>query len=612
MQVDNLRYQRKEADMLRRNLLLLPLLTLLVCGPGRGQATVTPAGAAPVPPPSAEEQPPKLDPETEKKALDLVETLAEQVLNLHTAANRVRAEIQVADLLWVRDEKRARTLFSAAVNQLINQISDLDYSDPEVYNEMTRISGLRGDLILRLAVHDADMAIDVLNRTHFQGDNRSRYGANWTANNESYLEMSLANAIVANNSEAALKLARASLSRGVSGDIISFLPKLYQKDTKAAQSLYQDVVSRIKDDNVSRNGALANNAWGLLNSFQPPQADEDTFRDLLTTMLGYLLSMSRQTQQDINAAQGLNRQIERIMPLIEKYAPARAVELRDWSRGVDKTVDPNARMYQEMMRLTEKGTVDELLALASKYPPEFQSLIYQNAAWKATGSGDTARGKEIADKISDPVQRRQVIDQLDNLAARNAQGDNKIVEARRLAEKTTNINRKIDILLQSAMSLVATDKKAALDLLSEAKSVLAATPQSAAELTAEFSIMRIYLRVDPQQVFAMLQPMVGRLNELVSAAVVLDGIDYRYLKDGEWIMQNGNGLSSMVMSLDRMLADLGRVDFERARALADQIGRPEMRVMMEIDLVQTTIKGRPSPNLMSFPGRITAGNVIIN
>jgi len=77
-------------------------------------------------------------------------------------------------------------------------------------------------------------------------------------------------------------------------------------------------------------------------------------------------------------------------------------------------------------------------------------------------------------------------------------------------------------------------------------------------------------------------------------------------------MQNGNGLSSMVMSLDRMLADLGRVDFERARALADQIGRPEMRVMMEIDLVQTTIKGRPSPNLMSFPGRITAGNVIIN
>jgi len=99
MQVDNLRYQRKEADMLRRNLLLLPLLTLLVCGPGRGQATVTPAGAAPVPPPSAEEQPPKLDPETEKKALDLVETLAEQVLNLHATANRVRAEIQVADLL---------------------------------------------------------------------------------------------------------------------------------------------------------------------------------------------------------------------------------------------------------------------------------------------------------------------------------------------------------------------------------------------------------------------------------------------------------------------------------------------------------------------------------
>ena len=598
--------------MLRRNLLLLPLLTLLVCGVGRGQATVTPAGTTPVPPPNAEEQPPKLDPETEKKALDLVETLAEQVLNLHAAANRVRAEIQVADLLWVRDEKRARTLFGAAVNQLTNQISDLDYSDPEVYTEMGRINNLRQEVVMRIAPHDGDLAIDALARTRFQGDNRTRYGGNWTANSEANLEMMLANVISGQNPEAALKLARASLARGVSGNLMTFLPLLYKKDVKAAQTFYQEIVSRIKDDDPSRNPELANNAWNLLLSFQPPRADEDTYRDLLTTMLGNILSINRQTQQGMNQAQNMYYQVERITPLVEKYAPARAAELRDWSRGIEKTIDPGAQIHQEIRRVSEKGTADEILALAAKYPPEYQALLYQNAAWKAASSGDSARAKEIAEKISDPVQRRQVIDQLDNMAARAVEGENRVVEARRLAEKATNINRKIDILLQSAMSLVATDKKAALDLLSEAKSVLAAAPQSAAELNAEFSIMRIYLRVDPQQVFPMLQPMVGRLNELVSAAVVLDGIDYRYLKDGEWIMQNGNGLSAMVMALDRMLADLGRVDFDRARTLADQIGRPEMRMMMEIDLVQTTIKGRPAANQMSFPGRIIAGNGIIN
>jgi hypothetical protein len=562
--------------------------------------------------PAAPEQPPKLDPQTEKKALDLAEALAEQVLNLHATTNRIRAETQVADVLWARDEKRARTLFNAAVSQLASQISDLDYADPEVYTEMTRINGLRQELLMRIAPHDGDMAIDALNRTHFQGDNRTRYGGNWTANSEANLEMLLANVIATKNPEAALKLARVSLSRGVSINLITFLPRLYQKDASSAKSFYQEIVSRIKDDNPNRNPELASNAWTLLNSFQPPQADDDTFRDLLTTMLASILSINRQTQQGLNQAQNMYYQIERIAPLVEKYAPSRSAELREWSRGLEKTLDPNAQIYQEIRRVSEKGSADDILALAAKYPPEFQSLLYQNAAWKAVSSGDTAHAKEIAEKISDPVQRRQVMDQLDNQAARAAEGNNKVVEARRLSEKASTVNRKIEILLQSALSLAASDKKAALDLLSEAKSVLAATPQSAAELNAQIQLIQAYLRLDPDQAFAQLQPLLVRLNDLVAAAVILDGVDYHYLKDGEWVMQGGNALGNLVLSLNRMLAGLGRVDFDRARTLADQIGRPEMRVMMEIDLVQTTISGKPTMGPMLFGGRMVSNGVFIN
>jgi hypothetical protein len=597
--------------MLRPSLLLVTALALIACGAVHGQVTVTssvPGGSITAP----SEQPLKLDPETEKKALDLVETLSEQVLNLHASPNRIRAQTQVGDLLWVRDEKRARTLFNAAVSQLANEISELDYGDPNVYNDMSRISQMRQELLLRLAAHDGDLAIAALNQTRFQGDNRSRYSGNWPAENEANLEMALANVMVAKSPESALKLARSSLSRGVSNNIVSFLTTLYKQDVKSAQTLYQEIAAKVKEDNVGRNPELANNAWNLLSVFQPPQADEDTYRDLLSSMLGNLVAMNRQTQQGMNLAQNMYYQIERIIPLVEKYAPARAAELREWTRGVEKTLDPNAQLYQELRRVSEKGSVDDILALVPKAPPGFQNLLYQNAAWKAVTSGDTARAKEIAEKIADPVQRRQVLDQLDNQAARTAEGNNRVVEARRLSEKATTVNRKMEILLQSAMSLAGSDKKAALDLLSEAKSVLATAPQSAAELNAQIQLVQAYLRVDPEQAFGQLQPLVMRLNELVSAAVVLDGLDYRYLKDGEWIMQGGNALSNMVMSLDRMLASLGRVDFDRARTLADQIGRPEMRVMMEIDLVQTTLNPKSNPNLIFFGGRITSGSMIIN
>jgi hypothetical protein len=189
--------------MHRPSLLLVALAGLLVCSICHGQVTTaTSITSVPMPPPSTD-PPPKLDPETEKKALDLVETLSEQVLNLHASANRIRAGSQVADLLWVRDEKRARTLFGAAVSQLANEISELDYGDPNVYTEMGRIYQLRQELLMRLAAHDGDLAIAALNQTRFQGDNRNRYSGNWTADSEANLEVSLANVIVGKSPESA-------------------------------------------------------------------------------------------------------------------------------------------------------------------------------------------------------------------------------------------------------------------------------------------------------------------------------------------------------------------------------------------------------------------------
>src|SRR6185295_16084506 len=120
--------------------------------------------------------------------------------------------------------------------------------------------------------------------------------------------MNVANIIVAKDPAVALKLARSSLARGVSWNVISFLPQLYQKDQKLGQELYQDLVTQTKNENMTRNPEAANNAFNLLNSFQPPQANEDTYRDLLTTVLGYVLGGNRQTQTGLSMAQNFYHQ----------------------------------------------------------------------------------------------------------------------------------------------------------------------------------------------------------------------------------------------------------------------------------------------------------------
>jgi len=462
-------------------------------------------------------------------------------------------------------------------------------------------------LIMRIAAHDAELAITALRQTRLQIDNNTMSRGGWNAESEAGLEMNVAAIIVGKDPAAAAKLARNSLARGASWNVISFLPQLYQKDQKAGQDLFKDIVTKIKGDNMTRNPELANNAWNLLNTFQPPQADEDTFRDLLTTVLGYVLNGSRQTQTGMSMAQNFYHQLDRIAPLVEKYVPSRTPELRDWSQAVEKTLDPQVKMYQDLNKVSRNGTVDEMLALAATYPPEFRSLLYQNAAWKAITNGDTVRAREIAEMISDPIQRRQVIDQLDNQTARVAEGNNKIIEARRLVDKTKNINQKIDIIVRTATTVAAEgDKKSALDLLNEAKNILAAAPQSAGQLTGQVRVAQAYLKIDPDQCFAMLQPLIVKLNELVAAAAVLDGIDFQYLKDGEWVMPGVNNLGGVITSLDLTLAALGQTDFDRARGLADQVERPEMRVLIEIDLAQTALGGKPI-NLPLFNGRVYSG-----
>jgi len=551
----------------------------------------------------------KVDPATEKKALDLIESLSEQVGNLHASSNRMRAQITVADLLWSRDEKRARSLFNAALALLSARISEIDYGDPDVYQEISRVFSLRQELIVRIAVHDSDLALTALRQTRSQPDNKLR--GTFEFQNEAALEMNVANIIVAKDPAAALKLARSSLARGVSWNVISFLPQLYQKDQKLGQELYQDLVTQTKNENMTRNPESANNAFNLLNSFQPPQANEDTYRDLLTTVLGYVLGGNRQTQTGLSMAQNFYHQLDRIAPLVEKYAPSRSAELREWSQVVERTLDPQVKMYQDLQKVSQNGTVDDMLALAAKYPPEFRGLLYQNAAWKANGAGDHARAKEIAEMIPDPVQRRQVTDELDNQTASATEGGNTAVEARRLVGKARTLEQKVQVLIRAANGLANDgDKKGALDLLNEAKTLLGSAPQSASQISGQVQVAQAFLKVDPDQTFTMLQPLIAKLNDLVSAAAVLDGIDFQYFKEGEWVMPGVNNLGNVVIQLDQTLASLGRIDFDRTRTLADQLERPEIRVMMEIDLAQTALGGKLM-NMPGFGGRIIMRSAVL-
>lgn len=566
----------------RLALLLLLTLVLLISQTTHGQVIQHRPNSAPAPSPS-----PTIDPAIEKKALDLLESISEQSARFHSAANRIRASAAIADLLWRRDENRARALFSAAVAQLATHIAETDFGDMERYQDVSRIQELRQNLVMRIAAHDPEMALTALRQTRLP----AAFTRQSLPQHEVSLELTLANFIVAKNPELALRIARASLARGVSWNLSSLLSQLAQKDLKSAQGFYREIVARLKSDDLSKNSEPANYALHLLNSFQPPQADDDTFRDLFTMVLSSILTLNRETPTGINMAQNVYHQLEGLMPLVEKYAPTRASDLRTWSRTVERTLDPGMQIYKELSRVSQTASIDDILALAEKHPSEFKTMAYQHAAGKALASGDVTRAKEIIDMIPDLFQRRQMLDQLEAHSARNLKGDDKLTNARALIEKARTITRKVELIAQMANSLAATNKAEALALLNDGKILVTATPPSAEQVKAQLRLAQAYAALDPDQTFAIVQPLIIRLNELLAAAAVLDGIDFRYLKDGEWEMPGVNNLGMIVSRLNQILTTLGRIDFDRALSLVAQIDRPEIRTMIQIDIAQVVLTG---------------------
>lgn len=575
-----------------RRLALFALSLLLLVLPGTALAQELSAG------PPRDEKP---TPAVEKKAFDLLETISEQVTNLHAPTNRIRAECTIADLLWAKDEKRSRALFKAASDDLISVVTNIDFGEPDAYQQLMLVSQQRSDMVTRLAAHDLDAALSLLRATRLGAASDPR--AKWYSDMETNLELQLAGIVAKQNPARSLELARASLPRGVSYGLIGLLNQLEQRDPKSAQTLYKEMVEQIKSEDMERDYNLAEAAWNLL-WFQPPKANEDTYKDLIGTLISATLTITPTDQNSINVAQNVYSQLQSLMPQIEKYAPSRISALRQWSQNAERTFDPSLRMFQELNKITQDGTVDDILALAPRYSAELQMQIYSQAAWKAVASGDINRARQIiTDLISDPVQRRQLLAQIDNQSLEKAVSEEKIADVRELLSHTKQVEQRVQVLVRLSVALSRKgDKKGALELLNEARTMLDSAAPGPGQMGTQLQLAGNYFSLDPDQSFALVQPLIVRFNELIAAATVLDGFETKYLKDGEWITPGSNVLGNLVGNLIRTLAMLSSQDFDRARAAADQIERPELRLMADLEIARAVIGGKNNGSPMG--GRV--------
>jgi hypothetical protein len=148
--------------------------------------------------------------------------------------------------------------------------------------------------------------------------------------------------------------------------------------------------------------------------------------------------------------------------------------------------------------------------------------------------------------------------------------------------------------LYRASQIGENDRKAALGLLNQASQILDSTKPGKNQLRTQIGLAMLYYSLKGDRGFTIMESLLPRLNELVAAAVVLDGFDNIYLRDGEWNMSGEGGLGEILNGLAQNAGYFAGMDFDRAVTLARQFERPEIRLMAQLKLAQSILANQRS------------------
>lgn len=536
---------------------------------------------------STEQSTPHPNPALQQKAFDLLESLASQVNGLQSGENRARIGSNIVGSIWTHDEKRARALLVAVQEDIKAGLQSSVSDDPVDRQSLMIFLRLREDTVGRIAKHDAEAALAFLKATRVISSKELPVGPEQS---DSILELRLAKQIAASNPDVALKLARQSLARGLSDDLVSLLRQLSKKHRDQTQTLYKEIVAKLRDTQIAGDWATMSFALNLAQSFSPPVVDDSLYRDLINVYITAALANGCGRKASSGERPYYCHYMASLLPQMEKIDPVRTAPLKQSSSEYHGSY-PVSAAYSELRELNQDGTVDEILALSAKYP-QMEPEIHWQAMMKALSSGDLERAKKIAtDYTGDSERKQRMMDQVGLYRESASMNQGELAELQSSRNGIPRVMDRLVLLISVANSI--NDRKQALQLLNQASGIAETMKPGMEQTAVQMGLAMFYCLEKSDRGFAIMESLLPKLNELIASAAKLDGYDTRYLRDGEWNMTAEGVLGNMLTSLSQNAGYFAWCDFDRAVSLTAQFDRQEIRLMAQLKLAQGILAGPP-------------------
>ena len=516
----------------------------------------------------------------EEQAYLVLEDVIASTHALKLPQNRGRLQIIAADLLWKRDESRARSLFLDAAANVVELEKQTNGSLDLVYDHQSPAQ-LRQELVLTAARHDPALAYELFQKTRQPkvGPPEGR-----VPENDAYLEQLLLTQTIARDPDLALRKAEAMLDRGeYSVTIISVLEKLQEQSKPGAARLTEKILGRLQPDTLLSSYGATSLALGILRS--EPQPSDPAYRQLLETVVGVALKATPNRQ---NNSRDLLLNLRPLLPQIEQYLPTRAQAVR---QKISELKDHNKthRGMDQLTYLTPQGTSNNLLTAATSAPSEMRDRLYQQAALKALDEGSVERARHIANDHLDTNVRTLVLKRIGAAEQQLRNGKSTQLEELRQTLAVTSDQDRVSLLLQLAEATKSDNPKHSRQFLDEAFGLVTRPATSYEQFEDQLQVAHVLGAIEPQRSLDILESGINKLNELLSAAASLSGFEVHIFKPGEMPLPGNSKLGKVVIRYGQELAIVAKSDFGRALAAADQFQYPESRLFARLSIIRAVL-----------------------
>ncbi len=554
--------------------------------------------------------------ETEKLRKEAVVFLREtltDVNSMRSLENRISFTAEMAGLMWFYDEREARAMYAAVINDYRDLLLKYDSQmnalgvtaddantrsryptfliEPtdksRVLRRFATAMGVGQQIAMSLAEHDAELAYSFYYDS-FSAISNPEFRKQ-TETGSSHFEWQLLDQIAETNAAKAAQLAARSISKGFTYQHIELLKKIYGKDPDKGVEFAAAILSRLKAEKLVHTdfyfvSSLLEFGGQTLEQSRKPSGKKAIYSSAELREIAELFAQAILSRTEGEVGNGLG-----YVEVIQKYAPGRAAQIRSKFKRSLAGSNTNAM----------SSAANAMMVVGDD---DYSSMSNTNSNANGARYERDRLEREERDKAE-----KKLLEDVQSISGKQlpkAERDKIVVQARKIIAQTQGRDKKVMALSMLAAQVARMgDKELAGEIMRDAEALVSPTPKNYQDFLLTWMLASGYAEADPDKAFPLLEETIGRANETLAAFVkVGEFIDVaeEMIQDGE--VQVGGFGGQMVRGLTRELgvADatirvLAKADFAKTKNLTNRFDRLEIRVLAKMMVLRTILNPKQAP-----------------